>query len=86
MENKEELLEKIADIIVEKQMAIPAIFFLEMTKQLSFIANQFMEFLNPLVRTVIDVKSYTDIKELLNDRNNIELLLQKIESKEKREA
>jgi hypothetical protein len=65
--------------IVERRMAAPAILFLESAKPLSFLGNQALVFLEPIVQSIFNFKSYDEIVEILEDRDNLEYLLRKIE-------
>ena len=74
-----QLISNLAQKIVRHGMAIPAIFFLEMVKYLSFFGGQLMVFCGPIITVFIPSHSYYKIAELLEDRKNVEFLLVKIE-------
>tara|TARA_Y100001968_G_C19130410_1_gene606427 strand:- start:303 stop:563 length:261 start_codon:yes stop_codon:yes gene_type:complete len=74
--------QKIFDLaleIVEKGMSIPAIFFLESTKYMSFLGNQMLIFIGPIATCFINNSKYYNFAEILEDRRNIELLISEIE-------
>tara|TARA_A100001015_G_scaffold310531_1_gene412122 strand:- start:5 stop:262 length:258 start_codon:yes stop_codon:yes gene_type:complete len=73
------IISTFAKEIVERGMSVPAIFFLESTKYISFIGSQFLVFLGPLVTCFINNKKYYNLAELLEDRTNIEFLINEIE-------
>ena len=73
------MVAKIARAVVERNLTAPAIFFLESTKPLSFIGSQVMVFFDPLVRSIFNVRGYDDVRIALEDRRNVELLLDEIE-------
>ena len=77
---KEELI-KAANYIHDKGMSVPFIFFLESTKYISFIVNQFMYACGPVITSFINEKRYYNIADLLEDKNNIEFLIRAIEKK-----
>ncbi len=79
---KRETLDRLAEKIIERRLAAPAILFLESSKPLSFLGNQTMVFFQPIVQTIFNFKTYDDIMDLLEDRDNIEYLLKKIEELE----
>ncbi len=81
-EEQRQLIEKIADEVVVRGLAAPAIFVLESAKPFSFIGSQALVFLNPIVKSFLDLRSYDVLTELLEDRSNIERLLREIEKKE----
>ena len=79
MTNEQNILSKFAHRIVDKGMTVPALFFLESTKYVSFIGSQMMVFFGPIVTSFINSEKYYNFSELLEDRNNIEYLLKEIE-------
>lgn len=76
---QEEVLHKVARKVVEKRMTVPALMFIESVKPLNFIGSQLMVFFEPIVQTLFDFKSYTIFREIIEDRNNVEKLMQLIE-------
>ena len=79
MTNEQNILSKFAHRIVDKGMTVPALFFLESTKYVSFIGSQMMVFFGPIMTSFINSEKYYNFSELLEDRNNIEYLLNEIE-------
>ncbi len=77
-----ELIDKIATRVVEWRMTVPAIVVLETGKPLSFVASQVMVFFEPIVQSLFSFKAYKEFYEMLEDRENIEKLIQAIENKE----
>ncbi len=73
------VLEKIAKKVVEWRMAVPAIMALETAKPLSFIGSQVLVFFEPIVQSIFSMKYYDTFRELMEDRQNVERLLQLIE-------
>ena len=78
-QSDKQLISKLADKIVRHGMAVPAIFFLDMMKYLSFFGGQLMVFFGPIITVFIPSHSYYKIAELLEDRKNVEFLLTEIE-------
>ena len=74
-----QLISNLAEKIVKHGMAVPAIFFLEMVKYMSFIGSQLMVFFGPVITVFIRSQEYYKISHLLEDRKNIEFLMYKIE-------
>ena len=74
-----ELILSLAKKIVDRGMAVPAIFFLDMIKYLSFFGGQLMIFFGPIITAFISPNYYYKFAELLEDRKNIEFLLLEIE-------
>ena len=79
MENKKDILNKFAKEIVDRGVSVPAIFFLESTKYISFLGSQFLVFLGPIVTSFVSTQKYYQFTELLEDRNNIEHVIREIE-------
>jgi hypothetical protein len=77
--DEQELLRKIAQKVVHWQMTVPAILFLESVKPLSYIGTQVMVFFEPFVSAVFSVKDYNLFRQMMENRENVERLLQKIE-------
>ena len=83
------LISDLAQKIVQHGMAVPAIFFLEMVKYMSFISSQLMVFFGPVITVFIQSQSYYRISHLLEERQNVEFLMfdiEQIESNKKKES
>ncbi len=74
-----QLISNLAQKIVRHGMAVPAIFFLEMVKYMSFIGSQLMVFFGPVITVFIQSDSYYKLTHLLEERQNIEYLMIEIE-------
>ena len=80
MKNTEKsTLTKIAKKIVNKKASVLAIFLLESTKYISFIAGQTLIFLGPILTLFVNDRKYYDFINLLEKRENVEFLISKIE-------
>ena len=80
MENTEKnTLTEFAEKIVNKKASVLAIFLLESTKYISFIAGQTLIFLGPILTFFVNDKKYYDFINLLEKRENVEFLISKIE-------
>lgn len=75
---RDELLNAMATRIAQFGLAVPAIFFLEMNKPLSYIGGQAMHFFSPIVGVLFP--TFEDYAYFFDDRKNVELLIQKLES------
>ena len=78
-ERKKFLMSKIAQKIIDFRLAPVAIVMLESSKPLSFIANQFLIFMQPFYSAFFSYREYEEITAMLEDRNNIERLICEIE-------
>jgi hypothetical protein len=74
-----ELLEATARAIVDRGLAALAIFLLESSKPLSFVASQGLVFLGPFVDAILSVPNYDAFCRMMENRENVEKLLQRIE-------
>jgi len=75
-----ELLYKFADFIVKRGLTVPAILSLETVKPLNYIGSQFMVFAEPFVNAFLkDISKYNTFRQMMEKRDNVERLLQKIE-------
>ena len=88
----EQLIRKVAERMVRMRMSVPAIFFLESSKPLAFVGSQLLIFIEPFVQTLFNFAQYQRFALLMEDRENWERLVRKIEDleaevteKEKRE-
>ena len=81
-EEHREVMDRFAAKVVDWRMTAPAIMFLESSKPLSFLGNQALIFFQPIVQSIFSFKSYDEVAEILEDRENIEYLLCKIEELE----
>ena len=71
--NEQKIITNLATEIVNRGMSVPAIFFLESTKYLSFIGSQFLFFLGPIATCFINNKKYYNFAEILEKKANIDL-------------
>lgn len=78
-ESYDDLIGKIAREIVSRELTVPAILFLESVKPLSFLGNQLLVFLDPVVSLVVTSGEYQRFVRMLEDRGNLEKLITVIE-------
>ncbi len=78
-QSDQQLISNLAQKIVIHGMAVPAVFFLEMVKYMSFIGSQLMVFFGPAITVFIQSQSYYRITHLLEERQNVEYLMVEIE-------
>lgn len=75
---RDELIEVIARRVKQFGLVIPAIFFLEMNKPLSYIGSQAMHFFAPIIGAFFN--TIDDYAYFFEDRKNVELLIQRLEA------
>ena len=77
-----QVLAKVAALLVSRRLTAPGLFILETTKPLSFLASQALIFLQPIVQTFLSVRDYETFAAAIEDRDNIEWLIQQLEAAE----
>ena len=77
--NEKKILEKYANKVTSRGLSVPAVFFLEMFKYLSFIFSQSMVFFGPLATVFFNSKRYYQISHIISNRSNVEYLICQIE-------
>ena len=60
-------------------MTAPAIMALESVKPLNYIGSQAMVFFEPIIQTIFNLKDYDTMRQMLERRETIEMLLLRIE-------
>ena len=81
-ERRDEILGKIAQKVVDLRLSPVAIVILESSKPLSFVGSQMMVFMQPIITAVFPFRQYEEVTALLEDRANVEALIQTIEKLE----
>jgi hypothetical protein len=76
------LLDALAKRVVDLRMAAPALFLLASLEPLNYVASQAMVFFQPMVSAFFDTTAYERLSRLLERREAIRALLDKIESRE----
>jgi hypothetical protein len=79
---EEALLDRLAELTVRHRMTVPAIFFLESVKPLSFVGSQALHFFEPMVNAFFQVRDYERFAVLMERRESLEALLVKIEERD----
>lgn len=78
-EIEEELTERIAQRVVGMGMGMISIVFLESLKPLSFIGSSILVFTRPIASVFFDTGTYDRFVALVEDRRNIDILVDRIE-------
>ena len=78
--NEKDILNDFAIKIVERNLSVVAIFFLESTKYISFIGSQFLVFLGPISTMFVNDKKYYQFINIIEKKENIEYLINQIEN------
>ena len=77
----EDLMARVAEVIVKRDMAAPATVFLESMGPMSFLGSQALHFLAPIIECVFSAKDVEQIAQLLERRDSIPRLIALIEAK-----
>jgi len=77
-----DLIERLARRVVMLHMAPPAVFLLESSKPLTYIASQALIVLEPIVQAIFSFREYREFQRLMEDRANVERLIERIEDLE----
>lgn len=75
----DELLEQVAQRVSRMGLGVAAIFFLESSKPLTFLGSQALTFFAPFVKAFLTVRTYDQFARLMEDRENVERLIRRIE-------
>ena len=79
MNDAQKIISDLANDIVQRGLSVPSVFFLESTKYVSFIGSQFLVFLGPIATCFINNQKYYNFTTLLEERSNIDFLINEIE-------
>jgi len=78
-ERRDQLIYMVADQVVKRGLETPATFFVEMNRPLSFIGGQALVFFAPILGVVFNQQTIEEFARLMEDRKNVDRLLDKIE-------
>lgn len=76
------LFDQLADKVIERRLAMPAILFLESVRPLNFIGSQAMLFFQPMLRSLFTLRDYDLIQQALERRETIGYLADILEAKD----
>ena len=79
------VMDAVAARVIKWKMTVPAIIFLESVRPLNYIGSQTLVFFEPMIQTLFNFKDYNTFQRAMERRENIEILLQKIEALDARE-
>jgi len=79
--DEQTLLEKVAAAVVNRQMAGPAVLFLESAGPMNFLGSQALHFLAPILDLTCDAPEIEQAARLLERRDAIPRLIELIEAR-----
>jgi hypothetical protein len=77
---RDQLIERIASHLKRWDLVAPGVVVLETNKPFSFLGSQLILFLQPVLTAFMSPEAITDYVSLLEDRDNVERLIQKLET------
>jgi hypothetical protein len=77
----DELMDRVAEVIVKRDMAAPATVFLESMGPMNFLGSQALHFLAPILECAFSAKDVKQVAHLLERRDSISRLIAFIEAK-----
>jgi hypothetical protein len=78
-EEELQLAEKLCREIVRREMVLPALTFLEMSRPLNSLGAQAVHFFTPVLSTVFDPRQCRRMAEFLDRRGSVEWLCKRLE-------
>lgn len=78
-EERDRLIDELAQKIVDRRMETPAIMFLEMHKPVTFLASQSMLVASPFLVPLFGAEGVQRYSRLFSSVDNVELLIERIE-------
>ena len=79
-QRRDELIDNLARKVVKHGMSAPAILFLEMHKPFAFLASQTLILGSGFLAPLVGVQNVQEYSKLIESRDNVELLIRKIET------
>ena len=74
------LLQRIADAVVQRRMAVPAVVFLESLGPMSFLGSQALHFFTPIIELAFSAHEVSQVAALLERRDTTVRLIALIEA------
>ncbi|MEX0728280.1 MAG: hypothetical protein WEB58_20990 [Planctomycetaceae bacterium] len=84
--DEDALVETIAAAIVRREMTAPALIGLEMSRPLNYVGSQALHVLMPLLSPFADAATITRLANLLEHREAVDLICERIEQLDRRRA
>jgi hypothetical protein len=79
-----ELLDRVANSIVSRGMAAPAVVFLESLGPMNFLGSQALHFLTPVIELAFNAREVEQVARLLERRDTVTRLIALLEAKSPR--
>jgi hypothetical protein len=82
-EEERDWLGRIADRVVRRELAVPAVFVLQSAKPLSFVGSQTVAFFKPIITLIFAPELCDKVIDLLGRRGTAEELIRMVEERER---
>jgi hypothetical protein len=79
-EERDRIIDRIAQEVVKRRLETPAILFLEMHRPLQFLSSQALVVFSPLLAVAFSVPNLEKLSLLMEKRENLDRLLDRIEA------
>jgi hypothetical protein len=79
-EERDRLLEQAAQEVVRRRLEVPALLVLELHRPLTFLSSQALVVFTPLLAPAFGLENLQKLSRLLEDRTNLDRLLDRIEA------
>jgi hypothetical protein len=80
VEERDRLLEQAAQEVVRRRLEVPALLVLELHRPLTFLSSQALVVFTPLLAPAFGLENLQKLSRLLEDRTNLDRLLDRIEA------
>ena len=77
-EAEQKLVDRVADFIVRRRLAAPALMILEVGRPLNFVGSQLLVFLNPFISILFNRQEFQRFTQLLEKRRSIDVIIEAI--------
>lgn len=81
-QRQREVLARFVDGLAARRLTAPAIFMLEASRPLSFVASQSLIFLKPIVQGLLGIRDYEVFAAAIENRDNLDWLVRELEAAE----
>jgi hypothetical protein len=78
-EERDQIIERIAQEVVKRRLETPAALFLEMHRPLQFLSSQALIVFTPMLAVVFRASNLEKVSLLMQERENLDRLLNRIE-------
>ncbi len=78
--SQEAILDRIAKEVVDRQMSVPVLIFLETVRPLNWMSSQVLLFFEPITAWFFGLKELIDLRRALDKRESIPMLMDKIQN------